>query len=110
MGHLGDVPDINVFQKLFRKLKRGKAHGEDGLPPQILKLPAQMTDLFYPIMLKSALTIREPLQWRGCEEKEIDKPGKDPAKDGTKAMRGVAIAEIPSKVYHRAVRATTEGP
>lgn len=109
-GGWDDLPSPDIIQNLFRTLKAGKAFGEDGLPPELFKLlPLHKTKIFYPLMLKSALTLREPVQWRGSEQKEIDK-AKAKATAGVAAFRGVSIAEIPGKVFHKATRNKAEPP
>ena len=59
---IDNVCDRISLQKLFATAKRGKACGADGLLDDYCALaPAEMTELFHPLVVKCALRVQEPL-------------------------------------------------
>ena len=96
------IPDIGSLQYMSYKTKDGKAVGNDGLPGELSKrCHAGITQLFYPLILKAAITCREPLGWKGTENLEIPKKAKSCQTDGKSACRGVSVAHVIAKIYHR---------
>ncbi len=95
------IPLISNLQKAFRKVNPFKAHGEDGIPNKVMKFAARaMAKVYYPLHLKTSLTCNEPLQNRGNNSHELRKP-KVPLSKGTKAFRGIGIADTQAKVFHK---------
>ena len=65
---LCDLPDKLQWEQTFRRVKRGKAPGPDGLDHDSLTLAlGPVTKMSFPLVLKVATGGAEPLSWRGGE-------------------------------------------
>ena len=61
-----DIPTLNMIEGAIRSAHRDKAAGPDGLPAEIFKaIPGKASKLLYPLALKLALRIEEPISWKG---------------------------------------------
>ena len=59
---IDNVCDLVTLRKLFARSKRGKACGIDGVRDDFCAIaPAEMADIFHPLLTKCALRVQEPL-------------------------------------------------
>eukprot|EP00929_Paragymnodinium_shiwhaense_P036422 TRINITY_DN19527_c0_g1_i1.p1 TRINITY_DN19527_c0_g1~~TRINITY_DN19527_c0_g1_i1.p1 ORF type:complete len:1597 (+),score=273.28 TRINITY_DN19527_c0_g1_i1:336-5126(+) len=97
------IPTIQDVSCKFAKMPTGKAHGEDGVIGEVYKIcHVELAEAYHPVYCKSALTMCEPMQFRGANNVQIPKSGT--AKDGIPAMRNISCADIPAKTYHSLLR------
>ena len=96
-------PDEMQISRFISRLKRGKAPGPDGLPPDLLKagnnvIARQLTTLF----CKTVAHAKEPLTWKGGYQIPLFKKGSmsDPA-----SYRGIFVSSFVGKLYHASLRA-----
>ena len=69
-----DLPSQYDLETAFRFSQPGKAAGNDGMPPDILHCyPGPVAKLFYPVLLKVAFRLQEPLQFKGGSVSHIYK-------------------------------------
>ena len=63
---VGALPTLRELEAAVHTLKHGKASGPDGLTAETLRAaPQAVTLTMYPLYLKCALALREPVEWRG---------------------------------------------
>ena len=100
-GH--DLPSQVDLETAFRFAQPGRASGNDGMPPDILHhFPGPVAKLFYPILLKVAFRLQEPLQFKGGSVSHIYKNKGDLAE--CKNHRGILISNNIGKGFHSAFR------
>ena len=84
-------------------MRCGAASGLDGLPPEFFKAaPQALTKLFHPLMVKAALCLVQPVQWRGGILFEAYKHSGSPAL--SESYRSLFVSSVPAKCYHRILR------
>ncbi|OLQ05525.1 hypothetical protein AK812_SmicGene11286 [Symbiodinium microadriaticum] len=99
----GDLPSKCELEQAFRMAKPGRASGNDGVPPDLLHgLAGPMAHLFYPVLLKVAFRLQEPLQFKGGTMRHLWKQKGDVA-DCT-SHRGILISSNVGKGFHSAFR------
>ena len=60
------LPTLDEIERAFRATQKNKATGLDLVPGDVLrKLPGRMAAAYFPLMLKSAVNLRQCIQWRG---------------------------------------------
>ena len=97
------VPSIAQLTKKVRKIKRGKAPGPDGIPPDIIKAGAgPLVQHLSSLTTKIALQAREPDDWRGGRLVPLHK-GKSPKWDMS-GYRSIFINNVVTKLYHSSLR------
>ncbi|CAE7240817.1 unnamed protein product [Symbiodinium microadriaticum] len=75
-----DLPTKCELEQAFRAAQPGRASGNDGMSPDILHLfPGEMAKIFYPVLLKVAFRLQEPLQFKGGSVSHIYKHKGDQA-------------------------------
>ena len=100
---LADVPAYFEVEQAFRHAPTRKSCGLDCLPGELLKAdPAGMTKAAYPLFLKAALSLRQPVQWRGGVLREAWKR-KGPVQDPT-SYRSLFISSTMGKTFHKVLR------
>ena len=73
----GIVPPLSEFAMTFAGLRPMVGVGEDRIGSELLKVaPLACAKVFHPLVLKSALAIQPPIQWKGEHLFELFK-GKD---------------------------------
>ena len=98
-----DLPTKCELEQAFRAAQPGRASGNDGMPPDILHLfPGEMAKIFYPVLLKVAFRLQEPIQFKGGSVSHIYKHKGDQA-DCTN-HRGILISNNIGKGFHSAFR------
>ena len=96
-------PDELQISHYISKLKRGKAAGPDGIPPDLLKagnnvIARQLASLF----CKTVAHAKEPLAWKGGYQIPLFKKG--PMSDPS-SYRGIFVSSFVGKLYHASLRA-----
>ena len=101
------VPTLPETGKLYSKLRPGRACGEDALPPDLfVRFPKQLAAVMHPIQTKAALTLAEPLQWRGGMLAFFAKDQAAPASVAAECSknREIVLADVAGKAYHKCRR------
>ncbi|CAE7207675.1 unnamed protein product, partial [Symbiodinium sp. KB8] len=97
------VPTWARLQSAFKATAPHKACGPDMLPPVLCTLFSQnLTEVFWPIMLKAVLRANEAVGLKGGLLHRIAKP--NAIANTTAGYRGILVQSCLSKVLHRAVR------
>lgn len=99
---LHHVPTLQDLEGKFRKIRRGKASGPDGLPGEAFRAaPVQAAQAYFGLVSKVTIFGADPLQWRGGIVKAIFKrgPTHDPA-----SWRNILLSSIPGKAAHSLIR------
>eukprot|EP00435_Cladocopium_sp_Y103_P063510 s84_g25.t1 len=109
LGVPADEFDVEVLPALaevrgqIHRMKRGKAPGPDGIPPDVLKAGAEpLAQHLVVLMTKSAAHAREPRSWRGGRLVPLHK-GKLPKSD-PKGYRSIFLNNFLTKAYHSVIR------
>ena len=98
-----DLPSKYDLEFAFRQSKPGRAAGNDGMPPDLLHyFPGPVARLFYPVLLKIAFRLQEPLQFKGGSVSHIYKHKGDIA--DCHNHRGILISNNIGKGFHSAFR------
>ena len=96
-------PTLSEVETVFRRTKAGKSVGHDAVPGEALrKAPSRMTAAFFPLMFKTAATLKQCVQWRGGILTEAYKQS-GLVSDVT-SYRSLFISSMPGKAYHRILR------
>ena len=102
------LPTFQEVEAQFRQVRCGAASGLDGLPPEVFKAaPQALAALFHPLMVKSALCLVQPVQWRGGILFEAYKNSGSPAL--SESYRSLFVSSVPGKCYHRILRNKAAG-
>ena len=93
---------VEVAATLSTK-KRGKACGEDGIPPEVhVSVSGPMAAAITPVYQRACLLGAEPLAWRGGAIHELYKGKGDPC--STNSYRDITLEDIVAKDYHMILR------
>ena len=102
------IPYFLDVELQFRKVRCGAAAGLDGLPPELFKAaPQVMARMFHPPMVKAALRIAQPIQWRGGILFEAFKHNGPPSLADN--YRSLFVSSIPGKCYRCILRDKAAG-
>ena len=97
------VPSLSALECYLRGTKPRKAPGLDAIPGEVLKLCAQpMARLLHPLILKSALHIRQPVQWRGGTLHAAFKGAGLTSQPSN--YRSLFVSSSVGKTYHKLIR------
>ena len=109
LGLEPSVPSIEVFPHVFEvvdhihRMKRGKAPGPDGIPPDVLKAGSHAVAKHLTVLMtKVASHGREPAAWRTGKLVPLHK-GKL-AKSDPAGYRSIFLNNFSTKVYHSVLR------
>ena len=98
-----DLPSLTDLEIAFRRVKKGKAMGQDSIPPELCKAcPTILAKQYYSVLMKLVVHGQESL----CHKGGILVPafkGKGSSLDPT-SYRSLLISSHMGKVLHRAVR------
>ena len=98
-----DVPTLAELEGAFRQTMLHRAFGTDGIPAEALQAaPGAAARAFYPLLIKCALRIEEPIQFKGGSLFAVWK-GKLSQKY-CEAHRGILVSSVVGKAYHRLLR------
>ena len=98
-----DIPTLGELESALRASKPGRAAGNDGIPPDILHTySGQLSEKLYPILLKIAFRLQEPLQFKGGTMRHIWKC-KGP-QEHCSSYRGILVSNVVGKSFHGAFR------
>ena len=97
------LPTIPDLMALARKTKNGKAPGPNGLPAEILKLGGtEIMVHLLPVISKSVLYSREPLEWKGGTLIPLYKHKGNP--NHASSYRSIFLSDTTGKIYHSWLR------
>ena len=102
---LDNAPNFFQLVDLCRSVTRNKSFGEDNIPGDVLAhFPRLISQIFISLMLKSALRIEEPIQWKGGPMVEFLKGKSKLASFKTQDFRGVLVSSSIGKRWHKHLR------
>ena len=94
-------PTRTEIFKAVKTLKKGKAAGPDGIPPEALKADARTTtEILYPLLKKIWNEKKIPTEWKKGHMIKLPKKGD---LGQCKNWRGIMLLSIPSKVMTRII-------
>ena len=100
---VGQIPSLCDLEHHLRKMKPGKAMGNDGVSSDVCHYcPAGVGRLLWPLLLKEATTLCEPLDHKGGRLVHAYK-GRGP-KDDPASYRGLMITSVLGKAIRSAFR------
>ena len=98
-----DIPSLFVVESAIRAATAGKATGPDGLPVELFKaIPGKASKILYPLALKLALRIEEPLTWKGGHLFALYK-GKGSTAECS-SHRGILLMNVMGKITRASLR------
>ncbi len=99
---LEEAPTLLDLERSFRRIKRAKAPGHDGLRSDLCSLaPVEMSKLFFPILAKMVFQMNEPLQSKGGVMIAAYKGGRHDLIDN---YRGLLLSSHTGKALRRTIR------
>ncbi|CAE6916088.1 unnamed protein product [Symbiodinium sp. CCMP2592] len=99
-----EIPSWTTLEAAFRHAAPRKAAGPDLVPPVLCKnFSVQLTDLFWPLLLKTVCLSAEAAGMKGGIMFHINK-NKPGARNTCDAHRGILAQSCFSKVFHRSLR------
>ena len=97
------VPAWGQTEQIVLGLRNQKAAGPDGISAELLKLhTASSARRLLPVLMKSAMRLREPTGWRGGDLVVLAKKASTVLR--CEHFRSVLVSNLAGKVYHRCVR------
>ena len=97
------LPGLGELEQQLHATKFGKASGPDAVTAELLRISVPQTAAFlYPVCLKAALQVQEPVEWRGGALMCLAK--RAAAAYECRAFRSILIASVVSKAQHRLLR------
>ena len=94
-------PTVNEIVKAIRSMKNGKAAGNDGLPPELLKADAfVIARALYPVFRKIWTDECYPEDWMEGTIIKIPKKGD---LSNVNNWRGITVLSVPSKIFNRII-------
>ena len=97
------MPSLVDFEASISRRRRNRAAGEDGIPADVYMLdPPFFAALMYPLIFKSVLSRREPVQFKGGMLASLYKGAGEAA--NMDCHRGVLVADAIGKSCHSALR------
>ena len=104
-----DIPTLAMVENAIRAAHRDRATGPDGLPAEIFKaIPGKAAKLLYPLALKLALRIEEPVSWKGGYLFPLYK-GKG-AMSECSNHRGILLMDVMGKLTRSGLRRWINSP
>ena len=99
-----DLPTWLDLEAAFRRTAAHKAAGPDCLPPMLCRrFGPQLTEVFWPLLLKTMCRASEPAGMKGGILHHIGKPNPK-SRFTCDAQRGILVQSPLSKVFHRTLR------
>ena len=97
------LPDLAGLEADILQLRRGKAAGPDGFTGELLRLsPITAARHFLSLHLKSVLSLREPVEYKGGALMTLAK--KAAAVFKCDKHRSILLSSVPGKLFHRGIR------
>ena len=101
------LPSILEVEAALRRTPARKSPGLDGIPGEFLRTSASVARAVHPLMLKSTMLLRQPLQWRGGVLHAAWKGGGNRAKADT--HRSLFVSSLLGKALHRLCKTKATG-
>ena len=106
---IANVPTPSSTLGNLLKVKRGKATGEDLIPPELVRLaPQLLQEHLSPISFKASLRLEELCQWKGGTLFELYKGSGNQQICGNN--RGIILSDIFGKGHHKSLRSQLNPP
>ena len=103
------VPTLTDVEQTILGLQLGKATGYDGISAELLRVHAPLSArLLAAVYLKSALTIYEPIEFRGGSLIPLAKRAS--AAFSMDKFRSILVSSLPGKILHRQYRTALVPP
>ena len=100
---LEDLPPQAEVAQVLREAPLGKSPGLDNLPGELLRAaPAEMANAAHSLILKSLVTLRQPVQWRGGVLFAAWKGSG--CMDQPESHRSLFVSSALGKCYHKLMR------
>ena len=97
------IPTLFEVERTLREVKVGKSAGLDSIPGELLRgAPKAVARHLFPVMLKSSILVRQPIQWRGGVLHAAYK-GAGPTNIAAN-FRSLFVSSTAGKSYHRLMR------
>ena len=98
-----DLPTRCELERALRASRPGRAAGNDGLSPDVLhSFAGPISAVLYPVLLKVAFRLQEPLHFKGGTVRQIWK-GRGPV-EHCSSYRGILVSNTAGKSIHGAFR------
>ena len=98
-----DLPTRCELESALRASRPGRAAGNDGLSPDVLhSFAGPISAVLYPVLLKVAFRLQEPLHFKGGTVRQIWK-GRGPV-EHCSSYRGILVSNTAGKSIHGAFR------
>ena len=102
------VPSVSQLARHFKSMVPMKCPGTDSLGPELFhNIPLLIASLVHPIVLKSALFLAPPLQWRGGLMFPVWKGKQDPMQ--MSSFREVTCGDSLGKPFYKHLRGSVMG-
>ena len=106
---LEDLPSLLDLEAALHRVHINKAMGPDAIPGEILHLlPRECARLLFPLLMKFATTLSEPLQWKGGKLISLYK-GKG-SMSACASFRGILLMSTIGKAIRASMRAKVNEP
>ena len=97
------LPTLLDVEQSIRTMQPGTAPGLDAIPADLLvAAPKQCAKLLWPVMLKAATSMVQPIFWRGGILYDAWK--RKGSTSSPENYRSLFVSSVPGKVYHRVLR------
>ncbi|CAE7843562.1 unnamed protein product, partial [Symbiodinium necroappetens] len=97
------IPTLAQTEQAILRLRNGKAAGPDGLTGEVFRLhPPTTARRLAPLLLKAALQLHEPVEWRGGDLMVLAKKAGSVLK--CENFRSILVSNLAGKIYHKCIR------
>ena len=104
-----DLPTLTEVKTAFRQTMLHRAFGTDQIPAEALHgAPGAAAKALYPVFLKCAFRLEEPLHFKGGSLYAVWKGKASPSL--CSSYRGILVSSTVGKAYHRILRARNVQP
>ena len=104
-----DLPTLSELETAFRQTMLHRAFGTDQIPAEAIHgAPGAAAKALYPVILKCALRLEEPLHFKGGSLYAVWKGKASPSL--CSSYRGILVSSTIGKAYHRILRARNVRP
>ena len=104
-----DLPTLTELETAFRQTMLHRAFGTDQIPAEALHgAPGAAAKALYPVILKCAFRLEEPLHFKGGSLYAVWKGKATPSL--CSSYRGILVSSTVGKAYHRILRARNVRP
>ena len=103
---LDGLPSLIEIEQHIRQTPKGKAMGLDAIPPEaVLACPSEFAATLQPLLIKSILGARQPLQWKGGVLYSAWKQSGPVSSPDS--YRSLFVSSVVGKLYRKMLRSKT---